>query len=752
MKNKTRGIFRLLIKARKFYVVAIFLVSLGCATGPEDSSDQAPPDDLSAEVASGDPNVGATLEDSQNSEAKPAEDEFLDDLNKTSGEKEAQQSQESLPPQEPPPPIADTSQPPTDPNEGALSLEDNSQQQHVEQAPPPVENIAAPSIEAVQPPPEMTPAPAGRQKAVEIVNLNYKANESGGTVVIEGTAPLTYTTRSNPELKQFIVEVSNSKLPARLKRSLNTKDFNGAIGAIDAYQASGSKVSRFVIQLREGSSEPFVQVEGNSLLIVSSDSTAPGMAPTAASINQGQDSGQDSGQSSGDQVVAAEPLADGDLNINLNDSRILTSQALSEFLAGSTKFYGKRISVEFNRTDLRQAIRFFMEETGVNMIIDKDVDGQTTMKLRQVPWDQAFITMLRMSDLSYQRQGNILRIATIKKLQAEEKEARDLMDAQKQTQPLLVRNFFVNFATVSNVSKSIKELLKEGGKESPTTKIVEDPNNGKLIIQDTEHNLNLIDKLVKNLDMPIKQVLIEAKVVEASEKFSRSMGISWNFMRGSQVIGGQTLQPKLLVGQSVPGADLSLGMKYGSLPFLGDLDATLGLAESEDNVKVISSPRIMTLTGLAASMNVTQILTTANVQPPAAAGGAPTVTYKETNMPTVLNVTPVVTPDNYVTMKVSVTRTVGSVNASGSITTNSRAVDTNILIRDGQTATIGGLYQTDTTEGVNGVPGLKDIPFLGALFRSKAEIKSKTELLIFLTPRIISPDVPNTQAKEGVSL
>lgn len=720
----------------------IVFVLTACATGSGDS-DLSSVDDLSDEQAVASADAGNSENPTaSNDSSGNLEDEFKDDPGQQGSNKALDEA---------PKDNLQQAQETQNPSDESLLLEDEKKDLPPNQEqvanPPPAEPppVEQPVSEPV-PVPEATVAATTPQKAVEITGLNYKANDSGGTVIIEATGPVTYTTRANPDLHQFVVEIPNSKLPAKLKRTLNTKDFKGAIGAIDAYQSKGSLTSRIVIQLREGAAEPFVQAEGNSLLIVSTDPKAGDFAATGSSLP--------SNTAAGEETVSAEPVADADLNINLNDSRILTSQSLEDFLSGNSKYYGKRISVEFNRTDLRQAIRFFMEETGINMIIDKEVTGEITMKLRQVPWDQAFVTMLRMGDLIYQRQGSILRIATVKKLQTEEKDAHELIEAKRLTQPLFVRNYFVNFATVPDTAKSIKEMLKEGGKDSPTTKIVEDVRNGKLIVQDTEANLNLIEKLVKNLDIPIKQVLIEAKIVEATEKFTRQIGVTWNFHDGTQALGNQSLSLNRLGAGKLPeGADFNFDFRFGSLPLLGDLDASLALAEIDQTVKVVSSPRILTLTGIAASVNVTENLTSKSTSVATATPGAPPVdTYKEVAIPTTLNVTPTVTPDNFVTMKIGITRTVGTANPGGTVSTGTRTVDTNILVRDGQTATIGGLYQTDSSEGMTGVPVLKDIPYLGALFRAKNEIKSKTELLIFLTPRVVNQDFQSTQAKEGETL
>lgn len=730
----------------KSIAVGILLLSVGCVSNQGDNDSQfsdleSPEAQASADQPSAEgtePSESATstedaFSDFDNKEQAQSQPPPAEEAKEPSADSDLQQNEQAAEPQTPLEDELSKTQEPLPPQEQAMVIPPE---------PPPEVNTPAPEPVPFEPPPKPS-------KMVEITGLKFKANETGGTILIEASGPLAYTTRTNPELNQFIVEVPNSKLPSRLKRPLNTKDFNGGIGSIDAYQTAGSTTSRFIVQLRQGASEPFIQVEGNTLLVVSSDPTSQAITPTAANFKPNESSAQSDSAGHSETALSSDSSADSDLNINLNDSRILTSQSLVDFISGNSKFYGKKISVEFTKTPVINAIRFFIEETGINMIIDKDVTGEVTMKLRQVPWDQAFITMLRMNELIYQRQGSILRIAPILKLQKEEDDAKKLADAKKLTQPLKVRNFFMNFVTTTVAATSIKELLKENGKESTSLKIVEDPKNGKIIVQESEETLNLIEKIVKNLDMPTKQVLIEGKIVEASDKFSRGIGITWGLNGGQYTSGNLNFSPNLNVGSAGSGSDLRLGFSLGTLPVIGDLSAQLTLAELEQTVKIVSAPRLLTITGEAATMNVDSTLVSRGPTTIAASGTGPvtTETYITNKLPLSLQVTPRVTPDHFVAMKLSVSRAVGTLNQTGQAVIDERKVDTNVLVRDGQTIAIGGLYQTDTTQGEQGVPGLKDIPVIGVLFRSKTEVKQKTELLIFVTPRVVSQDTQSAAAE-----
>lgn len=570
---------------------------------------------------------------------------------------------------------------------------------------------------------ETIPAPAEEMEPVaSITDLKFKSNESGGTVVIEGSKPLNYTTRSNPDLRQFIVEVENANLPNRLKRSLNTRDIKGSVGAIDAYQNSGSKMARFVIQLREGVAEPTVQVEGNSLLIVASS------------------------EATSTEVAAAEPQADEQPaeeqpveEITASESdKILPSRDLSEFLAGNTKFYGKKISIETKSMDIRDALSFITEESGVNMVISEEVKGNVSLKLRQVPWDQALVVIMRARKLGYTRQGNVLRIAPLDDLKAEEDDANKLALSRKTVEPLKVRMFPVSYAKVDELEKKIKDFLGERGR------VVGDVRTNALVVTDIADNLERAAKLIASLDTQPPQVLIEGKIVEAKESFTRTIGVNWGasgspIKLGSTPRGPVNMNPSFSINPaaSTPG-NLNFNLSVGTLDFFGTLQAALSLSEKEEQVKVISAPRIMTLTGEKADITQTTEVAVRQVTQ-SATGSTETFQFKPLTMK--LEVTPQVTADGAVIMKVNVNRQFQGADTSGAgqgaFAVNSREANTRVLVKNGETAVIGGIYQSDATDGEAGVPWFREIPLIGYLFKTKNIGKDKSELLIFLTPRIV---------------
>lgn len=580
-------------------------------------------------------------------------------------------------------------------------------------APPETQDIAQPEAPAPEVPAEPEVA------ATNITDLKFKANESGGTVIIQGDQPLNYTTRSNPDLRQFIIEVDNANLPNRLKRSLNTRDIKGSVGAIDAYQNPASKTARFVIQLREGVAEPVVQSEGNSLLIVAS-----GAVPTPESGD-------------GESKVAQEESTEIQTE---SGEKILPSRDLAEFLAGNTKFYGNKISIETNNMDIRDALNLITEESGMNMVVTDDVKGTVSLKLRQVPWDQALVVLMQAKKLGYTRRGNVLRIAPLQDLKTEEDDATKMAQARKNIEPLKVRMFQVSYARVDELEKKIKDFLGERGK------VVGDVRMNALVVTDIEENLDRAAKLIANLDVQPPQVLIEGKIVEAKESFSRTIGLNWGatgapIKMGSTARGPVNMNPSFSINPTAnaPGSNLNFNLSVGTLDFFGTLQAALSLKESEEQVKVISSPRIMTMTNEKADITQTTEVAVKSVTQIGSAGATDSFSFKPLTMK--LEVTPQVTADGSVIMKVSVSRQFQGADTSGAgggaFSVNSREANTRVLVKNGETAVIGGIYQSDATDGETGVPWFRELPFISYLFKTKNLNKEKSELLIFLTPRIV---------------
>lgn len=650
----------------------------------------------------------------ETADAAPAEPGNTDQAQETpnGGDEFAQFDDQQAPPPaaEEPPAVADTPPPviePAPPEDMNASVDPGG---------PAPDVVPAPVVEAPVETPaqtEQAAAPADPGQLVNIKNITYKANDNGGTVVVEADGPMTFQTRTNADTGQFIIEIPGAKLPRKLKRPFNTKDMKGGIGSIDTYQNNGSSTARIVVQLRQGASEPVVQSEGNSLLIV------------------------EGGQ------AAAAPVADaGDIPVEESGgseetSKIMSSQSLEEFMAGNTQFYGKKISLETSEMDVRDVFKLIGEESGVNLVLSDEVKGTVSLKLRQVPWDQALVVIMKAKKLGYTRAGNVLRIAPLADIKAEEDETIRLTAAKRGQSPLKVRMIPISYAKVDDLAGQVRQFVSERGK------VVGDARTSSLVISDIDENMDRMLKLIASIDVPPPQVLIEGKVVEASDQFQRQVGVNWAATGRPSNLGyasnGRKIRNTTSIGVS-PGVGLSamsLSFQLGTLDVLGDLTATLGLFEKQNLVKVLSAPRIMTLHNEPAEINqTTEIpLIQENVT---ATGTTRSVTFKPVKLR--LSVIPQITNDAAVIMAVDVNRDfLGGVEnqQTGARAVNSRAAKTKVMVKNGQTAVIGGIFQSDTQNSETKVPWVGDIPILGWLFKNKSADNIKNELLIFLTPRIV---------------
>lgn len=613
----------------------------------------------------------------------------------------------------------------------------DEQPAQAEAPPPPAEEMVdippQPQEVAAEPPP-----PAVDQPTAKISDVKFLGNSNGGTLVINADYPLQFKTRMNSNTNQLVVEVQNAIVPDRLKRALNTKDMTSNIGSIDIYQNSNSNVARFVVQLRSGAQEPLVQPEGNSLLIVGS--------PSGIQSTQTPD------------AIAAAEGGESDDAASLG---IMSSESIEDFLANNNKFYGRKISIETTDMDVRDVLKFISEESGINMIFDDNIAGKVSLKLRKVPWDQALVTILKSKKLAYRRQGQVLRIGPVETLAKEEEDAIRLKEAKLKTESLVVKNFSINYADVTALEAKIKDFIAEGGagQNQGRGKVTVDARTNSLIVTETNTKLAQVEKLISLLDSQPQQVLIEGRVVEASETYARKIGVNFGMNleqtgnanlvipgRDRVVTGNGGLSrfysPSATFAPSATGA-FTGSLWVGQFGAFGDLSTRLALDEVEEKVKILSSPRIAVLHNSQATIKQGSVIQVASTETAAAGTGTVTQTFREVEVGVNLDVKPLISSIGTVNLDLKIERS-ATTNSGGR---TQREIKTNIIVKSGETAVIGGVFTSDQTQGRTGIPGLKDIPILGTLFRADSNSSQKTELMFFISPRIMkSLTVPSFKA------
>lgn len=579
---------------------------------------------------------------------------------------------------------------------------------------------------------------------VLIQNISFKYNDSGGTILIDTNGNFNVEQKVNSQKNQLVLEIYPARIPKKLERPYIMKDFPKAyFASINAYQKKGSSKVRIVIQMK-GNQAPNIQKEGNSLVIIPSQlSSDIAYSEDGNQDSIGLPSNSDAVVSDNEVVLESDPLA-----LEVSENKALAATTLSEFLSNKSKFYGAPISIILKDVEIRKVIEFISAESGANIVIDEDVRGKISVKLRDVPWDQALITILRIKNLGYVRQGNILYIASFEELSRSAKLAKKIVEDEDAFAPTHIKIFPISFGDVGELKSQAERFLV-----SKNGRVVANKRINSLIVSDKKEGLVKIGRLIKELDIPPRQVLIEAKIIEATESFSKTIGINWGF-NGSLTLsengglgGGPvnvessvTVQPRSI--SDIQGAPVNFGFTIGTLDFLGDITSALALAETNGLAKVISSPRILTLHSKKAVITQKGELLSPKVT---IADGVRITQVERTPVTLSLSVTPQITASNDVIMELDLKREFPGPSVEGERAVNTREASSTVIVGDGETAVVGGIYQSNSSSGESGLPVVKDIPIIGWLFKSKKTDRIKNELLMFVTPRQIKKNQANQE-------
>jgi len=418
-----------------------------------------------------------------------------------------------------------------------------------------------------------------------------------------------------------------------------------------------------------------------------------------------------------------------------------------DLVVGETRYIGRRISLDFQQADISNVLRLIAEVSGFNMVVGEGVKSKVTMKLVSVPWDQALDMILKMNGLGKIRQSNILWIDSLANIAKQQNEEASAKDAKTKAEELVDRVFYIRNLQATELMTSLRQYL------SPRGLMQMSQGSNALIVRDTESKIGVMKQLVDGLDLEVPQVQIEARIVQADTTYSRSLGVQWgiqnlNSFQGSGVanfstgvVGGFANKandflvnlPATVGGlTSTPGLGFTIGKTDGTL-----LDLRLSAGELLGLSKVIAAPKVTTLDKREAKISQGESIPfqTTSLQ------GTQT-TFVDANLE--LNVTPQITSRDpkeigkQIMMKVRATRNaVGARSNPAGPSIDRREATTQVIIRDGETMVIGGVFIDTQGNSVAGIPYLSRVPVLGWLFKQKTESVAKQELLIFLTPSIV---------------
>lgn len=569
-------------------------------------------------------------------------------------------------------------------------------------------------------------APHRKQGVVKVEDVHFQPDDRVAHLVIrtDVTNPIV---NLHQQGSNVVMDIRKAVLAAGQQRSQDVSEFPGPIKQVDAYKVDDQV--RIVARLRDKVEVSSFQ-QGNVLTVT--------FKPK--------------------KLAMAEKGAAG----------------------GETVYTGQKVSFDFKDIDIRNALKLIAEMSNLNIIMSDDVSGKLTMRLVNVPWDQALDIILSARGLGKELQGNVMRIAPIKVLADERQSRLQAMKGSEQLEPLITEVIPLNYASV----KDIKKMLSQSGSSSASAgaasstqasagkgassgqgagisllssrgTFLADERTNTLIVKDTQESVNNIKRLITTLDKPVKQVLIEARIVEAQDNFTRDLGVRWggNFSSNSPNISGGGIQgstnpldnstPNVATGSQgylvdLPaatgaGAGGAIGLNFGYLQGLINLNLELSAAEADGKIKIVSNPRVVTTNLQAATINQGSDIPFTNST---STTSGTTVTFKKATLG--LTVTPQISSDNRIMLHVLATKdSPSNSSVAGNPIIDTKQIDTNILLSNGETVVIGGIYTRDQEDTSNGVPGLSKIPVLGWLFKNNSKIDKKTELLIFITPTIL---------------
>jgi type IV pilus assembly protein PilQ len=426
-------------------------------------------------------------------------------------------------------------------------------------------------------------------------------------------------------------------------------------------------------------------------------------------------------------------------------------------LTPEKKYTGQKLSLEFKDADIKNVLRLLAEVSGKNIVVTDDVNRKVTIRLMEVPWDQAMDLLINTNGLDKEEVGNVIRISTAGRLKSERDALAAAKKSEENLEPLETAYLTVNYARVikgkddkdvtdKDLVEKIKTVL------SPRGTVVADQRTNKLIVRDIKKGIEDAQSFIAKLDVRTPQVLIESNLIETTPTFSRALGVEMEALFNGGRVRTSTRFPAgaPFEGSPQPTPETNqliipnTGFRFGY--FGNNVTSILSAAEAEGDVKIISRPSVVTLN------NVESMIESANIirvrTQPATVGEAGSVI--EIRAGIILTVTPQVSADGFVLLRIAVkssTLDFGRV-VENIPQENTREAKANVLVRDGETVVIGGILRDESSTSDSGIPYLKDIPVLGWLFKKSSWQKDFQELVVFITPRIIEAGSENLPSAE----
>jgi type IV pilus assembly protein PilQ len=422
-------------------------------------------------------------------------------------------------------------------------------------------------------------------------------------------------------------------------------------------------------------------------------------------------------------------------------------------VTGGTRYSGEELSLNFQDIEVRSVLQLLADFTDLNIVVSDSVSGKVTLRLKDVPWDQALDIILRTKGLDKRASGNVIMVAPATEIEARETAEREAAKKAIELEPLRTEFVQVNYAKAIEVAAILKS--ETGGVLSERGNVTIDDRTNTILVNDTADVLGKVRALVTRLDVPVQQVLIESRIVIASDDFNREMGVRFGVSRDSSGVtgdvdeavaisgnasGAQTLlttggfpaaSDRFNVNLPVAAPTSSIGLALAKLPFGTLLELELSAMQAEGRGEVVSSPRVITA-------NQHEAYIEQGVEIPyqeASSSGSTSTSFKKAVLS--LRVKPQITPDERIIMDLTVNKDSQGQETNGIPAVNTREVSTQVLVANGETLVLGGIYEQTVIQQRNQVPFFGDLPLVGKLFQTNISEDDKSELLVFVTPKII---------------
>ncbi|MFB0508345.1 MAG: type IV pilus secretin PilQ [Thermodesulfobacteriota bacterium] len=624
-----------------------------------------------------------------------------------------------------------------------------------------------------------------------LTGIDFKQMDHKSRIIVSTSDAATYDVFKISE-RTVALDLKKMKVPKRLKREVDTKAFDSAVDYISLYNVKSetSRDVRIIVRLREGVDFEAVQ-EGKRIYLDFEKPAKPighGQATRETEPHQSQlakvevpetegakpesqvvkvkaaESAENSpetprvikrekiaqeGPKAAEEAVvpaekgtkkeAAAPVQKEAEKEKIPPEPLKKRESILEAVAVQKRYTGKKLSLDFKDADINNILRLIAEVSDLNVIAGEDVKGKVTIRLVDVPWDQALDIILQSNDLGKVRIGNVIRVAPIDKLKKEEEEALAARRTKEKLEDLSTELIPVNYATAKELENQVKEILTERGS------VTVDQRTNVLVVKDIRPTINEAKELVTSLDTKTPQILIEARIVEASADFTREIGVVWGGSatkvhgkrdnpQGTSTLSGGLLGTDTLINLPVdaPRGAISFGW-LSDMAGLRNLDITLQALEDSGHGKVISSPRIATLDNTEAYVERGDRIPYLKITEE----GTVTTEFIEANLK--LTVTPHVTNDGNIKLKIKASNDEPDFDrvVQGVPTIKKKEAVTEVLVRDNDIIVIAGVYDIDEGTSNRGIPFFSRIPVFGWLFKFERKTFVKEDLLIFISPKVL---------------